>query len=907
MGASRGLERRLVGRAPEVRAARRAIERGRAGVIFAGEPGVGKTALARALVDELSRGDRYEVLWLFGTATEPEIPFCAFAPYVPDLEVDVPEAPGSLRLLQSFRAAVLRRAAGRRLLLVVDDAHLLGGHSATLVLQLVSAGEASVVVAAQSGVPIASALRSLWKEELAERIDVPPLEHDAAAELVADLLGTEVPEPADEEGRSSHGNGCTVGGELTEAVWRLSSGNPLYTRELIVAGLRKGVIARHEGDWRLDGQLEVGPRLTELVNERLAELSPGERAALELVTHGAPLPVPLRPLLRLVESDPVEELHRRGLVRLYFARGEQMVRIGHPLTAEVVRQAVPMTRAVEMGGRLADAFEADGRGESELIRVVTWRLHSGTACDPAALVRASRRAAEDDEWGHSEWLGRQACRAGGGPEASLVLADAQRARGKFRESLGTLEGVAGRGDDQIARVAILRASVLYFGLGRLKDALEALDAACVGVQGRSDRAWLQGVRAGLLSFAGRPAEAVEAAARLLDGQGLSVRAELTVRSALALGLSWSGRTEQAQVVLDAMTGGTEQIPVLGEWAVTARTLAYRLAGRIDLLERLSRRRYEIAVRTGDRFSQGLAAGSLGAAAMERGRLEQAIVWLREATAVLRAIGSPVLGIHAQLNLVEALALSGHLDEAQHALEVVRPAGGGPWRSSAGWSVASGWLAASQGCLTEALGHMADGAETARAKGQVAAEMRALHATARLGSSRSAERLAELAPSVEGPLVSVISEQAAALGRADGCGDALDAVAERYAAMGLHLYAAETAAQASQAHISSGQARRAAASSARAHFLLSDSGDGPPPLGLALALTPPALTRREREVARLAAGGLPSQAIATRLCLSVRTVETHLARAYLKLGITGRPGLAEALLQGGLAAERVEAG
>lgn len=42
-----------------------------------------------------------------------------------------------------------------------------------------------------------------------------------------------------------------------------------------------------------------------------------------------------------------------------------------------------------------------------------------------------------------------------------------------------------------------------------------------------------------------------------------------------------------------------------------------------------------------------------------------------------------------------------------------------------------------------------------------------------------------------------------------------------------------------------------------------------------------LTRRESEVARLAASGLTNRQIARSLCLSVRTVECHLYTAYVK--------------------------
>ncbi|WUD29742.1 helix-turn-helix transcriptional regulator [Lentzea sp. NBC_00516] len=57
----------------------------------------------------------------------------------------------------------------------------------------------------------------------------------------------------------------------------------------------------------------------------------------------------------------------------------------------------------------------------------------------------------------------------------------------------------------------------------------------------------------------------------------------------------------------------------------------------------------------------------------------------------------------------------------------------------------------------------------------------------------------------------------------------------------------------------------------------------------MTLTP--LTRREREVAVLAARGLTNKEIAESLVISVRTVDNHLSNAYVKLGIATRGELA----------------
>ncbi|MFF8729805.1 LuxR C-terminal-related transcriptional regulator [Streptomyces sp. NPDC015171] len=53
-----------------------------------------------------------------------------------------------------------------------------------------------------------------------------------------------------------------------------------------------------------------------------------------------------------------------------------------------------------------------------------------------------------------------------------------------------------------------------------------------------------------------------------------------------------------------------------------------------------------------------------------------------------------------------------------------------------------------------------------------------------------------------------------------------------------------------------------------------------------------LSGREREIAELAASGLRSRQIAERLFLSPRTVDSHLARVYRKLGVSSRLALAQ---------------
>jgi DNA-binding CsgD family transcriptional regulator len=59
--------------------------------------------------------------------------------------------------------------------------------------------------------------------------------------------------------------------------------------------------------------------------------------------------------------------------------------------------------------------------------------------------------------------------------------------------------------------------------------------------------------------------------------------------------------------------------------------------------------------------------------------------------------------------------------------------------------------------------------------------------------------------------------------------------------------------------------------------------------------PGALTPRQRQICELATAGKGNRAIAGELFLSLKTVETHLAAAYRKLGVRGRADLARSLI------------
>lgn len=879
----------LLGRQEELDAALKALGAPSGGVMIVGEAGVGKSSLARAAVAAVNVAADHEIIWLDASGSEPSVPFGVFAP----IAAGADEASGHLAdfffRLQTVRKVILERADGRDLIIGVDDAHRLDDHSAALVHQLVSAGQARLVATLVSGGGGPAAMRSLWKDELVERIDLEPLRRGDAIDYARSLLD----------------NG-DLGGELAEALWRTSRGNPLYLRELVLTGRRSGRIAACDGVWRLDGDLTLGPRLAELVSGQLDAASSEELASLEALAFAGPLPLSVAE--RLIPVPHVAGLQRLRLLSVEPSRGEMTVRVRHPLFSQVLRQDMPSLRSSELSRRLASAFEADGRVQEELLRIVTWRLDADDEVPADVLLQASLQAASRQHWPLSARLAEAALAGGGGTEAALALADAYRALGRMRDAMDALGSVEPGGDDQTARASVLRAWILALGLGRFDEADLVLERAARRIADRSARTWAEAVRAGLICFDGRPADAVARCRTLLRRPGLDPRAELTVRAACALGRAWCGYPEDAlRLLADAPLVGNHTGGWLpASWMKLTRILAFGQSGRIAELETLASDDYRLGVELGNRHLQGAAAGELAWAALLRGDLPRAVSRFREATAVFGVVGLPGNLAQTQIGLAEALAEGGDLAAAWAALEAAGPVVAGSAALGSRWQVAVARVEAAEGAVGQALSRLDEASRQARAAGMAGYEVTALHASVRLGSAAAARRLGELESAVGTPLIGTMAAHARALEGGERAGDLLDDIAEAYAGAELRLFAAEAAAQASQVHRRAGNHRRAATSTSRAHILLGDAA-GNRPLALSMAMVPSALTRREGEVAMLAAGGLSSSTIAERLCLSVRTVDTHLARVYFKLGIGGRTELTPAVLSGGGPGGQVEAG
>ena len=123
--------------------------------------------------------------------------------------------------------------------------------------------------------------------------------------------------------------------------------------------------------------------------------------------------------------------------------------------------------------------------------------------------------------------------------------------------------------------------------------------------------------------------------------------------------------------------------------------------------------------------------------------------------------------------------------------------------------------------------------------------------------------------------------------------ALEAASAAFERLGALLYAAESAATATATARKQGATKDAVRLDGLTGTLLGRCGGANTPLLAGRSNTGP-LSAREAEIAKLASSGLSNRQIAEQLVVSERTVENHLYRIFIKLGVGGRDELAAAL-------------
>jgi DNA-binding NarL/FixJ family response regulator len=849
------------------------------GAIVSGPAGVGKSELVRAACSRLEPPS-WTAHSVRGTRAVATIPFGAFVRFLPTAASPPVH---QLEVLVRLSDELLATAGTGRLLVGVDDAHLLDDSSAALISSLVERG-AAVLATVRTGEPVADSIGALRKDLGVGHLELGPLDRVALDQLALAALGG-TPDP-----------------DLSTKLWDLSGGNPLFANELLRGGRQQGVIVEDDGRWVWSGSMPRCDVLHDVLRQHLDDGGPDAREVVEIVALAEPLA--LGALGAIVPVAHISQAERAGLVTI---DGDDAVRLVHPLFGELVRLEMGRARAVMIASALADAVGVLD-GEREVLRVADWQLQGSPAtADPALLARAAGRASGVGDPDTAIRFASAALDRGAGPEIVPVLADSLYRAGRFDE----VEPVIARvlrdpaAGSSIRRQALMaQASTQFWGLGEGALALATLDAGLDGLD-RSDRHEVEAHHASICFFSGAVSGTIVRLDRLLADETLGPGGRVRASTLAAIALAVAGRVDESlrraeESFAACPQEGGDLAGFLGG-VLMSKALACMTAGRLDEAESVVRCLAQMA---GDQ-RQALFVGPLhmmlGRILLLRGRLADAVAELEAADSAVEVDASRILGWTRAMR-AKALAQSGDVaraDEALAAIEPVRHPAAQLFELDVG--LAEAWVLAAGGSRSAARCRARTTALEAEQAGALVVAAEAWHDLARLGDAGQAvDPMRRLADLIDGPLVTAWSDHVAALATRDGL--ALDRAAGQMEALGLLLHAAEAAADAAEAHERAGRRGSALGSIAAARRLR-----GACPGAAAVRLQSTAhlplheLTEREREIAELAARGHSNREIATQLYLSIRTVNNHLNHAYTKLGFSDRSHLASALGLHGAAA------
>ena len=753
-------------------------------LVIGGAAGVGKTRLVRAAASKVS--DSVLVETVLGSRASADLPYAALARIAPGV------AAGSQPDVSSLMAAaendIRIRAAGRPMVLAVDDAQHLDLASASLLLHLVLTGTVRVVATVRSGEPVPEPVSALWKEGTGRRIDLAPVSQHQVRSLLSAVLEGDV---ADRTVSLLHG---------------ASGGNLLFLRELVLAALESGTLRVADGAWRWTGAMMATPRLIDAVAVRLEALSAEQRYALATVAVAEPLPPAVAE--RLTEPQHLVRLEGVGLIEVTDDDGGPWCRLAHPLHGEAILGRMGTFERRSLLRRLADAYEDQGHlSADDRLRVVSWRLQGGGETTPEDLIEAAALANQRFAPDEAERLGRAALDRGGDARAALEVAAALLARNAFddaEEVLAEAEGsLMSSSDPRVRQLYLHRRFVaLFYGLDRPEAAAAAVDRFERSVSDQRALQVVPGIRAHLAVEAGRLEEALTWSRPVADDTDALALALYLALAPMVEALTLSGQTLEARrwgnVLRTLAETGDPEVAAAGPIADLAAIQRSFLDGRPGDLGAYLERIHADLHASVDNATRGMVALSLGATHLLAGAPVSARRRLLDACAALRRTDGGRMLPWALALLARAEALMGAVDRARVTRdEAVDLAGGTiPARQALDFASADVFI-------DVAAGQVEIGCRRALRAADQLPELRVhramlLHLAMRLGADPAplAPLLTDLAADVESALPALLRDHAVAWRDRDASG--LLAVADAFESSGAGLLAAEVLVHAARA-------------------------------------------------------------------------------------------------------------